>query len=662
MTPAPVLESESPSKSDSDPVETESSSPEIADVSRLARLWSHHHLVFWTALGGLLILAGWMVETRGHETAGHILFALGYLSGGWMAAKESFDGLRRYRLDVNVLMTLAAIGAAIIGRWAEGGTLIFLFSLSNTLEHYALERTKNAVRSLMDLRPAEARRLTRGGTQMVRVELLKVGDEILIKPGEKIAADGVIADGRTSIDRSSFTGESIPVECNESDEVLAGTLNLTGQITVRVAKEASDTALAGIIHRVEQAQSGRVPTNSFVEWFGQRYTIGVLIGATLLAVFPPLLFNSGWKFSFYRSLTLLVVASPCALIISTPAAVLSAIGRAAKRGILFKGGAHLLSLGTVKAVAFDKTGTLTQARACVAEVAVSNGASEDELLMLAASVESGSTHPLAHAIVAEAAKRRLAIPDVDDATTIAGHGATGVVHLNGRRERVLVGNRRLVMNHGVEFDGSVDSSLKRLENEGKTAVLVATDRVIGIIALEDPPRPSAAKIAGQLHASGVESVGILTGDNHRVAEAMARRLGIDDVEAELLPEQKADAVSELMRRHKSVAVVGDGVNDAPALASATIGVAMGGAKNDVVLETADVVLMGDDLSRLAYGIRLSKASRRIIIQNLVFALTVIAVLLTGAILGEIPLTIGVIGHEGSTLLVVMNSLRLLWFD
>lgn len=662
MTPAPVLESESPSKSDSDPVETESSSPEIADVSRLARLWSHHHLVFWTALGGLLILAGWMVETRGHETAGHILFALGYLSGGWMAAKESFDGLRRYRLDVNVLMTLAAIGAAIIGRWAEGGTLIFLFSLSNTLEHYALERTKNAVRSLMDLRPAEARRLTRGGTQMVRVELLKVGDEILIKPGEKIAADGVIADGRTSIDRSSFTGESIPVECNESDEVLAGTLNLTGQITVRVAKEASDTALAGIIHRVEQAQSGRVPTNSFVEWFGQRYTIGVLIGATLLAVFPPLLFNSGWKFSFYRSLTLLVVASPCALIISTPAAVLSAIGRAAKRGILFKGGAHLLSLGTVKAVAFDKTGTLTQARACVAEVAVSNGASEDELLMLAASVESGSTHPLAHAIVAEAAKRRLAIPDVDDATTIAGHGATGVVHLNGRRERVLVGNRRLVMNHGVEFDGSVDSSLKRLENEGKTAVLVATDRVIGIIALEDPPRPSAAKIAGQLHASGVESVGILTGDNHRVAEAMARRLGIDDVEAELLPEQKADAVSELMRRHKSVAVVGDGVNDAPALASATIGVAMGGAKNDVVLETADVVLMGDDLSRLAYGIRLSKATRRIIIQNLVFALTVIAVLLTGAILGEIPLTIGVIGHEGSTLLVVMNSLRLLWFD
>lgn len=662
MTPAPVLESKPAYESDSDPVETESSSPEVPDVSRLEQLWSKHHLVFWTALGGLLILSGWMVETRGHETAAHVLFALGYLSGGWMAAKESFDGLRRYRLDVNVLMTLAAIGAAIIGRWAEGGTLIFLFSLSNTLEHYALERTKNAVRSLMDLRPAEARRLTQGGTQMIRVELLKVGDEILIKPGEKIAADGVITDGRTSIDRSSFTGESIPVECNESDEVLAGTLNLTGQITVRVTKKASDTALAAIIHRVEQAQSGRVPTNSFVEWFGQRYTIGVLIGATLLAVLPPLLFGSGWKFSFYRSLTLLVVASPCALIISTPAAVLSAIGRAARRGILFKGGTHLLSLGTVKAVAFDKTGTLTQARACVTDVAVSNGASEGELLMLAASVETGSTHPLAQAIVAEAARRRLIIPEVDDATTIAGYGATGVVHLNGRRERVLVGNRRLVKNHGVDVDGTVDSDLQRLENEGKTAVLVATDRVIGIIALEDPPRPSAAKVAKQLHASGVDSVGILTGDNHRVAAAMARRLGIDDVEAELLPEQKADAIAELMVRHRSVAVVGDGVNDAPALASATIGIAMGGAKNDVVLETADVVLMGDDLSRLAYGIRLSRATRRIIKQNLVFALSVIAALLTGAFLGEIPLTIGVIGHEGSTLLVVMNSLRLLWYD
>lgn len=662
MNSTAVSESERPAESNTDVAPKSPDKSPQPEASRMAKLWSKHHLVFWTALGGLLILSGWFVESRGNSTVGHVLFALGYLSGGWMAAKESFDGLRRYRLDVNVLMTLAAIGAAIIGRWAEGGTLIFLFSLSNTLEHYALERTKDAVRSLMDLRPAEARLIVPGGTQSVRVESLKVGDEILIKPGEKIAADGMIVDGRTSVDRSSFTGESIPVECGEADEVLAGTLNLTGQITVRVSKEAADTALAGIIHRVEQAQSGRVPTNSFVEWFGQRYTIGVLIGATLLAVLPPLLFAAGWKFSFYRSLTLLVVASPCALIISTPAAVLSAIGRAARRGILFKGGAHLLSLGTVKAVAFDKTGTLTQARACVTDVIPLNGVSGEALLTMAASVESGSTHPLAQAIVTEATRRGLMIPEVDDATTVAGHGATGVVHWDGKLERVLVGNRRLLGSERLEVNDTVDGTLRQLEASGKTAVLVGTDRVIGIIGLEDPPRPSATTVAKQLHAAGVESVGILTGDNHRVADAMALRLGIDDVEAELLPEQKADAVAKLMKKHRSVAVVGDGVNDAPALASATIGIAMGGAKNDVVLETADVVLMGDDLSRLAYGIRLSKATRRIIVQNLVFALTVIAILLTGAFLGEIPLTIGVIGHEGSTLLVVMNSLRLLWFD
>lgn len=662
MNPASVLESERPAKPDTQADPQGPAAPLESGPSRAAKLWAKHHLVFWTALGGLLILSGWLVESRGNATTGHTLFALGYLSGGWMAAKESFDGLRRYRLDVNVLMTLAAIGAAIIGRWAEGGTLIFLFSLSNTLEHYALERTKDAVRSLMDLRPAEARVLNPGGTESVRVELLKAGDEILIKPGEKIAADGVIVDGRTSVDRSSFTGESIPVECCEADEVLAGTLNLTGQITVRVTREAADTALAGIIHRVEQAQSGRVPTNSFVEWFGQRYTIGVLLGATLLTVLPPLLVAAGWKSSFYRSLTLLVVASPCALIISTPAAVLSAIGRAARRGILFKGGAHLLSLGSVKAVAFDKTGTLTQARACVTDVFPFNGVSVEAMLVMAASVETGSTHPLAQAIVSEAKHRGLTIPEVDDATTVAGHGATGVVHLHGRPERVLVGNRRLFGEHHLEVDPEIDGTLLRLENSGKTSVLVGTDRIIGVIALEDPPRPSAAIVAQQLHAVGIRSVCILTGDNHRVADAMARRLGIDDVKAELLPDHKADAVAELLGKHQSVAVVGDGVNDAPALASATIGIAMGGAKNDVVLETADVVLMGDDLSRLAYGIRLSKATRRIIIQNLVFSLTVIAILLTGAFLGEIPLTIGVIGHEGSTLLVVMNSLRLLWFD
>jgi Cd2+/Zn2+-exporting ATPase len=628
----------------------------------LRQLWTRHHLVFWTALGGVLILSGWIVEDAGRRDLGHVLFALGYLAGGWMAAKESFDGLREYRLDVNLLMTLAAVGAAIIGRWAEGGTLIFLFSLSNTLEHYALERTKDAVRSLMDLRPAEARLWRDGATRQAPVEELEIGDLILVKPGEKIPADGTIVEGRTSLDRSTFTGESLPVDAAIDDAVLAGSLNLTGQIKVRVSARAADTALAAIIHRVEQAQSGRVPTNSFVQWFGQRYTIGVLAGALLLTLVTAAVSDLSWRANLYRSLTLLVVASPCALIISTPAAVLSAIGRAARKGVLFKGGAHLLNLGSIRAVAFDKTGTLTQGRAVVTDVIPLNGTTSGVLVTLAASIEASSTHPLAQAIVNAAHQEGLAIPPVDNAESLAGLGAVGVVQLNGTPERVLVGNRRLLVANHVAPDEQTEAEMLRLEENGKTAILVATNRVLGIIALADIPRPTSEVIARQLHETGVESVGILTGDNHRVAAAMAQRLGIDEVRAELMPEEKADAVAELLASHRTVAVVGDGVNDAPALASATVGIAMGGAKNDVVLETADVVLMGDDLSRLPFAIRLSKSTKHVIIQNLTFALIVIATLLTGTFLGQIPLTLGVVGHEGSTLLVVLNSLRLLWYD
>ncbi len=634
---------------------------EKATPSHLAELWRMHHLVFWTTLGGVFILSGWLTHAAGAPHWGHALYALGYLAGGWMAAKESFDGLREYRLDVNVLMTLAAIGAAVIGRWAEGGTLIFLFSLSNTLEHYALERTKSAVRALMDLRPAEARLQTDSGTKQVPVEELDIGNLILIKPGEKIPADGLITAGRTTIDRSTFTGESIPVERDVRDEVLAGTLNLSGQITVRVTKLAADTALAAIIHRVEQAQSGRVPTNSFVQWFGQRYTIGVLGGAALFAILPPLVFDIGWRANFYRSLTLLVVASPCALIISTPAAVLSAIGRAARRGVLFKGGSHLLAIGTVKAIAFDKTGTLTQGRAAVTDIHPLNGAGQQELLALAAAVEAASTHPLAHGIVTAACKGSIAIPPVDGATTIPGLGATAIVSLKGSPRRILVGNRRLFLTEGFKIDDVTEEAMQRLEREGKTTVLVGSDRILGVIALEDPPRPLAAQITQQLHEAGARAISMLTGDHRRVAAAMAERLGIDDVRAELLPEEKADAVLELMKKHQRVAVVGDGVNDAPALACATIGIAMGGAKNDVVLETADVVLMSDDLSRLPFAMRLSQRTHLTIIQNLTFALIVIALLLVGTFYGKIPLPLAVVGHEGSTLLVVLNSLRLLWF-
>lgn len=630
--------------------------------SSLARWWTRYHLIVLTAVGGALILTAWIVDTAGFAFASRFLYVAGYLTGGWIAAKESLEGLARRSLDVNLLMTIAAIGAAIIGEWAEGGTLIFLFSLSNTLEHFALEKTKSAVKSLMDLRPAEARRLTAGHSEHVPVEALRVNDEILIKPGEKIPADGTIIDGRTSLDRSTFTGESMPVEAELGDDVLAGTINLTGQISVRVTRRADDTALAAIIHRVEQAQSGRVPANSFVAWFGQRYTIFVLVGASALAVLPPLLLGSEWGASLYRSLTLLVVASPCALIISTPAAVLSALARAAKRRLLFKGGAHLLSMGTIRALALDKTGTLTQARAVVTDVVPLNGTEPETLLRLAAAVESGSVHPLAQAILNEAHRLGLSVPPIESATTTAGHGADGVVKLSGKSQTIHVGNRLLFASRGILVGPEDEEAMRKLESEGKTAVLVGGEVVLGIIAMEDPPRPSAKTLAAQLHKVGVVSVSILTGDNERVAQAMARRLSIDDVQAELLPGHKADAVAKIKAEHQFVGVVGDGVNDAPALASATIGIAMGGAKNDVILETADVVLIGDDLGRLPYAIRLSKATRRTITQNLVFALCVIVVLLASTLFGELPLTLGVIGHEGSTLLVVLNSLRLLWFE
>ena len=616
-----------------------------------------HHLIIWTALAGVLIASGWIVESTGHELAGHVLYLLGYISGGWLAAKESFDGLREYRFDVNLLMTLAAIGAAILGRWAEGATLIFLFSLSNTLEHYALERTKNAVRALMNVRPSEARVLREGTPIKVAVEDLQIDDLVIVKPGEKIPTDGIITEGHTSVDASTFTGESVPVERGPSDDVLTGTMNQSGQITVRVTKRAADTALAAIIHRVEQAQSGRTPTHHFVRWFGQRYTIGILVGATLVAVLPPLAFGVDWATMFYKALTLLVVSSPCALIISTPAAVLSSIGRAATRGVLFKSGASLLDLGHVRAVAFDKTGTLTQGRAMLTDVVSLNGAGEHDLLAMAAAVETGSTHPFAEAIINAAHQREITYEAALEATTHPGRGATGVL---ADQRRVIVGNRGLFEREEITIDDLAEQTMTAFEAEAKTAVLVGTDRVLGVLAITDPPREAAAQTVADLRAQGIASVSMLTGDNRRVADTIAARLGIDTVKAELLPDQKADAVDDLMSTHKRVATVGDGINDAPALASSTVGIAMGGAGNDVVLESADVVLMADDLARLPFAIHLAKRTNRIIKQNLTFALTVIAILLVGTFFGKIRLPIGVVGHEGSTLLVVLNSLRLLW--
>ncbi len=611
-----------------------------------------------TALG---IAVGWIGGALGlPQPWPQVAYGVAYLAGGYYGVRQGLAELRHGAINIDLLMILAALGAAAIGDWREGAILLFLFSLSNALQDYAMGRSRRAIEALIKLRPQEAL-VRRGELEMVTpVARLRLGDVVIVKPGERLPIDGVILRGQSSIDQSTITGESAPVDVAVGAQVFEGTLNQTGVLEIDVTCLPSESTLARIIRLVEDAQEQKAPTQRFLDDFEQKYALGVILATALAIVIPTFLLHQPFEETFYRAMTLLVVASPCALVISVPAAILSAIANAARKGILFKGGAHLENLATVRAMAFDKTGTLTSGKPTVTDLIPLGCCSEQELLALAASVEARSEHPVAQAIVQEARRQGLAFEPCEELQAITGRGARAVA-ADGRV--YLIGNRELFENK-LALTDQVLARLDELEQQGRTAMLLAGQvdgelAALGLIAVADSIRPQARAALAALRREGIAPIVMLTGDNARVASAIAQQAGVDEHRAGLLPEQKVAAVQALYQQHGSVAMVGDGVNDAPALAQASVGVAMGAAGADVALEVADVVLMSDDLEKLAYVVQLSRRARRIVWQNIGFALTVIVVLVVANFVVGVPLPLGVVAHEGSTLIVVFNGLRLL---
>lgn len=587
------------------------------------------------------------------------LYAAAYLAGGTFATISAIRDLAQRHLGVDLLMLTAAIGAAVIDAWAEGAVLLGLFSASNALEYHALGRTRRAVRSLMELAPETAvvlRPGTSAGEARVPLGDLVLSDVLLVRPGERFATDGVVSEGETTVDQSAITGESMPVTKWPGSSIFAGTINGRGAVQVRISRLPHESTVARIVAFVEAAQATKSRAQRVADAFEGWYAGGVIAASALVALVPIVLLGQESGPSIYRAMTLLVVASPCALVISTPASTLSALANAAHRGILFKGSRYLETAGAVGTVAFDKTGTLTEGRPSVTEVAAFGAWTEDELLRRTASAERFSEHPLGEAIVAAAQARRLDLLPASDFRAVVGKGI--LARVGG--EELAIGNEPHFAELGTPPLGR-DAAIvvRRLRGAGKTVVLVG-DRtgVQGAVAIADVVRPQAAGVIRELKRLGIKRTVMLTGDNRLVGEAIATPLGIDEVHAGLLPEDKFATIRHLLE-HEPVAMVGDGVNDAPALAAATVGMAMGAVGSDVALETADVVLIGDDLSAIPYAIALSRRTRRIIRQNLAFSLGVILVLVALTMTVGIPLPLGVVGHEGSTVIVVLNGLRLL---
>ncbi len=627
----------------------------------------------FTVLCFVFTALGWFVHRHEEGQGIHggglsaLLYLGAYVTGGTFGVLASIQSLKERTIDVDLLMVLAALGAAYVGAPLEGATLLFLFSFSNVLQQYAIDRTRKAINSLMKLRPDKALVKRDGGTALLPVEQLVVGDVLLVRPGESIPLDSEIIEGSSSINEASLTGESMPVSKKVGDPVFAGTINQTGGLEVRVTKLAKDSTIEKLIRMVEEAQSEKAETQRFLDRAEQWYAAGV-IAFTLALIFLPSLFSSEpFDQTFYRAMTVMVVASPCALIISTPASILSAIGGAARRGVLFKGGAHLERTATVEVVAFDKTGTLTEGKPRVTDIVVNgriihfDGVEDREaidMLQIIASLEMKSEHPLARAIVEEAQRREIALVDCTEFQSVSGAGVCGLI----REQRIMIGTLRYFESLGVERCEQTLREIEALQHAGKTCVLVGESggRILGAVAIADVLRNDAAEVVRKLKNIGVKRVVMLTGDNQRVAAAIGKQAGVDEVYAELLPEDKVRVIKEL-RKIGPVAMVGDGVNDAPALAQSTVGIAMGAAGTDVAMETADVVLMSDNLHNVPFAISVSRHARRVIYQNLAFALLVILSLVVSALGFHLPLPYGVVGHEGSTVLVCLNGLRLLAF-
>lgn len=612
-----------------------------------------------TTLSLLALLTAWFAEKLNLIATPLVLaiYAVSYIAGGYYSTQRALRELRARSINVDLLMIVAGLGAAAVGELPEGAILLFLFSLSNTLERYVLGYTRRAIEALMDLAPKEAVVRRDGEERRVPIDELRPGDTIIVRPGERIAADGIVLTGHTSIDQSAMTGESIPVEKVVGDYVYAATLNQQGAIEVRVVHVAGETALARIVQLVEQARSERAQSQRFADWFGQRYTIAVLSAAALALILPTIFMREPFAITFYRAMTILVVASPCAVVISIPATILAGITSAARAGVLFKGGAHLERAARIRAIAFDKTGTLTIGQPQLVDLRVAHDVTPDQVLQLAASAEALSEHPLANAVVEAARAQGLTLRAASHLEALIGHGIRAQVD----GQWILMGRAKLFMERGVRIPSNLASAAFDLQSAGRTVVFIGDEsRVLGLLAIADTLRASAADAVRELRTLGIEHLVMLTGDNRTVAQSIAQHLGLEYT-AELMPEEKLRVIHNLRDEYERVAMVGDGINDAPSLASSDLGISLGVKGTDVALETADLVLMSDDLRHLPYAIKLARQASRIIRQNLVFAFGMMTLLLVITLFGSLRLPIAVVGHEGSTVLVILNGLRLLAF-
>jgi Zn2+/Cd2+-exporting ATPase len=619
---------------------------------------------------GLLFLISAAIVEKLHGISGwtHGLYTGAYIFAGREGLKSAIASFRKWTIDIDVLMVLAALGAAIVGAPFEGALLLFLFSLSNVLQRYAMDRTHNAIQSLLKLRPDQALVKREGGPIQVAVEELEIGEIVIVKPGEQIPVDGKLTEGSTYVDESSLTGESMSVEKKIGSQVFAGTINQSGGLEIRVGKRSEDSALARMVKLVAEAQAEKSKTQRFLESAEQYYAMGVIVFTILVFIVPWLFFGQEFSPAFYRAMTVMVVASPCALIISTPATVLSAIGGAARHGILIKGGSHLDRAATINIVAVDKTGTLTAGKPALTDIILPSGVfplterldqTATSILRAAAALETRSEHPLARAIVEAADRLKLSIPNATDFQSTTGHGAEAMVE----SLHYLIGSERWFRESRAAGFEELAVLAKSIQEKGHTCVWLGIregDHLMAkaVLAMADTIRPEAKLLTQQLHRLGVKKVVMLTGDHQLVANAIGAEIGIDEIRAELLPEHKLNIIRELKQQGR-VMMIGDGVNDAPALATSDLSVAMGAAGTDVAMETADIVLMGDRLENIPLLLHHARRARHVLLQNLIFAATVILVLVIAALGFSLPLPIGVIGHEGSTVLVCLNGLRLL---
>ncbi len=667
---------------------------EAASPPRAARLLAYltqHPRDLTTVGSGLLIVLAVLAGFLAWGLASTLLYVTATVVGGALIARKGLSNLWiNHELDINFLMTLAGTGALLIGEFEEAALVIFLFSLGETLEAYTLDQARHSIRSLMTVVPAEATRLSgcvdcaehlgqddyTGGIcpfcdmheQRVPVDTLLVGDMLVVHAGERIPMDGIVAAGESTVNQASITGESLPVDVTSGSEVFAGSVNGSGSLEMRVTRLAADNTISRMIHLVEQAQAQKAPTQRWVDRFARVYTPVVVILAACVAIVPPLLFaqpfwnpptgEHGW---LYRALTMLVIACPCALVISTPVSIVSALTRAARRGILIKGGAYLEAASQLRAVAFDKTGTLTMGKPHVTDIVPNPDAGLDsvDLLGVAAAVESRSEHPLAQAIVTEAIVQGIPVIPARQFQALSGRGAQAQVNGAG----IVLGSSGLFRERAIDLPPMLALALAQLEEAGKTVMVVGRvglqPAVLGLVAVADTVRPAARAAVVDLEHVGVQHVVLLTGDNERTAHAVARQAGVAGVRANLQPADKVAAVEALLQEYGAVAMVGDGINDAPALARATVGIAMGGIGTDQALETADVVLMADDLHQVAETIALSRQTRRIVQQNIVFSLGIKAVFMILALAGVATLWMAVFADMGASLLVILNGMRLL---